>query len=56
MGTTSAVVLLRSVRRLLVTANAALSSSISILMIEEQRSSETSVLTRDTRHLVQSVV
>jgi hypothetical protein len=42
-------VLLRSVRRLLVTANVRSSQILVILMMEALRSSETSVLTRATR-------
>jgi hypothetical protein len=44
-------IFLRSVRRFLVTANVVHSSSIVVtLMMEALRSSETSVLTRATRH------
>jgi hypothetical protein len=42
-------VFLRSVRRLLVTANVAISPILVTLMMEALRSSETSVLTRATR-------
>jgi hypothetical protein len=44
-----ALVFLRSVRRLLVTANVPSSPILVILMMEALSSSETSVLTRDTR-------
>jgi hypothetical protein len=43
------ILFLRSVRRLLVTANVPSSTILVTLMMEELRSSETSVLTRVTR-------
>jgi hypothetical protein len=45
----SAFLLLRSVRRLLVTANVPSSAIVVVLMIEALNSSETSVLTRARR-------
>jgi hypothetical protein len=50
LATTANLVFLRYVRRLLVTAGVVSSSQIPVtLMMEALRSSETSVLTRDTR-------
>jgi hypothetical protein len=50
LAVTSKVVFLRTVRRFLVTANVVPSSpSLVTLMVETPRSSETSVLTRDTQ-------
>jgi hypothetical protein len=43
------ILLLRRVRQLLVTANAVPSAPIPVALMEELRSSETSVLTRATR-------
>jgi hypothetical protein len=50
VNTINTIVFLRSVRWLLVTANAPSSSILVTLMMEALRSSETSVLTRASRH------
>jgi hypothetical protein len=46
----SGTLLLRCVRRLLFTANVPIAPILAILMMEALRSSETSALTRATRH------
>jgi hypothetical protein len=52
LGTTLACVFLRSVRRLLVTANVPSSPILVSLVIEALSSPETSVLTRATLHII----